>query len=110
MCMANNAKPTAKAEAPTTSTTTKRVKTPPPTLAEAWEANIARRLALMEFSALIVQLDNLNAGREVPRDLDKALKENAKARRSAKAAVRRANKVLARYSKAVANGETTLLR
>ena len=100
--MANNAKPTAKAEAPTTSTPTKKVKTPPPTLRECAEAVKVRRLGLVEFSALIVQLDNLHAGREVPSDLNKALKENAKARRTVKAAIRRANKVIARYERSLA--------
>lgn len=100
--MANNAKPTAKAEAPTTSTPTKKVKTPPPTIREAWEAHIIRRTGLLVFSGLIVQLDNIHAGREVPRNRAEALKQNAKARRSVKAAIRRANKVIARYERSLA--------
>lgn len=108
--MANNAKPTAKAEAPTTSTPTKRSKTPPPTLTECAEAVTARRQGLIQLSALIVQLDNLVAGREVPRDLEKAMKENAKARRATKASIRRAIKVIARFERAKAKSDTLVLR
>lgn len=98
--MATTIKPTAKAEA---TPKAKRTKTPPPTLAECAEAVKVRRDGLTKFSALIVQLDNIEAGREVPMDRHHTLKENAKARRSVKASIRRANKVIQRYEKSISS-------
>lgn len=99
--MATTIKPTAKAEA---TPKAKRTKTPPPTLAECAEAVKVRRDGLTQFSALIVQLDNIAARRVVPNDwatIDAMLKVNAKARRSVKASIRRANKVIQRYEKSI---------
>lgn len=108
--MATKPKVTAKAEPTNTImvpvTPKKRTKNPPPTFHEMVAAVRVRREGLIQFSALIVQLDNILAGRTVPADYAKALKENAKDRRAVKADIRRAIKVIARFNRAKAKGET----
>lgn len=112
--MKNKSQPTAKAEANNTImvpvTKPKRKKNPPPTFTEFTSAVRLRREGLIRFSALIVQVDNILAGREVPWDYDAAIKENRKERREVKADIRRAIKVIARFERAKAKGDTLALR
>lgn len=87
----------------------RRTKTPPPTLTEMCEAVKVRRQGLDEFKKLLIELDNITSGKVVPRNgeevdaLRKTKKENAKNRRTVKASIRRANKVIARYERTLAS-------
>lgn len=108
--MATKPKATAQAEPTSTKsimvpvTPKKRVKNPPPTLTEMASAVRARREGLIQFSALIVQLDNLRRAGHGPND--KEVKVNRRERRELKADIRRSIKVIRRYERALVKGET----